>query len=157
MLNPEKQSLVGGLITGGLVAVGLGVIVAFFLSIILGLVIAFGGIATAITGLLIGQRIASGKPQSSAWNEIPDCQIIARFCLNPQGDMMFDLDPDTTQEIRYFVQLAFHGGSRGEFRCAPEVYFQCGEGMRGEADLQGDWLGRFRPFSKDQEPPDPIL
>lgn len=157
MLNPQRQSLIGGLIAGGVVAVGFGVVVAFFLSVALGLLLAFGGIAASITGLLWGQKIAAGQPKSAAWNEVPDCQIIARFCLNPQGDMAFDTDPDLSQELRYFVQIAFHGGGRGEFRCAPEVYFQCGEGMRGAADFQGDWLGRFRPFARGTEPEQSIL
>lgn len=157
MLNPDKQSRIGSLITWGIVLAVLGAVFAFFVALGVGLFLSFCGLMMSIFGLLLGLRAASGTSPNPTLESEPDCQIIARFCLNPQGDMMFDTDPDTSQELRYFVQVAFPGGRRGEFRCPPEVYFHCGEGLRGSAEFQEDWLGRFSPFPPGSKPEAPLI
>jgi len=165
MLNPGKESRIGCLILSGIPIFLVGLAATLMLAgggalrylhtkgsdksgllfFGVGIVVALGGIGMTLAGIVLGLRAAKRPAHSLPVESAEDCRIIARFSMNRQGEMLFDLDPDSTQELRHFVQVLLADGRRAEFKCAPEVFFTCGEGMKGLVEFQGDWLGRFTP------------
>jgi hypothetical protein len=47
---------------------------------------------------------------------------------------------------QYLVRIQLSGVGSTELECRPETYFAAGEGMVGEAEVQGKWLGKFSPY-----------
>lgn len=85
---------------------------------------------------------------------VPHARVIARFALSRDGNM--HTDPSYIEGIddpRFYVRLAFGGDAPEEFRCEEQVFWQAGEGMTGEAEVQGRWLGRFTPYRGPGAPP----
>ena len=64
--------------------------------------------------------------------------------MDELNQMLFQ-DLEGRDNLRYFVRLWFPNGTQNEYRCGPDVFGQCGEGMWGSATVQGDWLGGFVP------------
>jgi hypothetical protein len=76
----------------------------------------------------------------------PDVVVVARFAVNEAGEMVFqDFDPDDP-DTKLYVHLRMPDGRNQEYRCPWQVFECCGEGMRGTAVIQGDWLGGFAPY-----------
>lgn len=50
------------------------------------------------------------------------------------------------EQLRFFVRLRLPNRRDDEFECAPELFSGVGEGMLGEAVVQGNWLCRFKPI-----------
>lgn len=71
--------------------------------------------------------------------------VLARYAMDPQGDMRFDPEPPEDSSYRLFLRLRLPDGTSDEYRVGPEVYVTAGEGMSGTAFIQGDWVGRFQP------------
>ncbi|MBS1716581.1 MAG: hypothetical protein JSS72_02470 [Armatimonadetes bacterium] len=77
---------------------------------------------------------------------VTHCKIIARYVLNSEHQHASEDDVAVGQSVRYYVKLAAPYRGPMEFECVPDVFFSCGEGMVGEAQFQGRWLGRFTPY-----------
>lgn len=78
---------------------------------------------------------------------LDQCQVIARYAMDPVGNMMTDdYQIEGCERPRFYVRLQTGAGKSTEYECARGTYDQCGEGMWGEAELKGHWLGRFTPY-----------
>lgn len=112
---------------------------------LLGCVGLLGGLALGVFTIFTGTAMG-GLENRGVRKVDPNVKVIARYATNAQGetsvlDWEFE-DPKT----RFYARLQLGDGTRAEFQCAREVFDQCGEGMRGEAQFQGRWLGSFRPY-----------
>lgn len=74
-------------------------------------------------------------------------KVLARYGFTRDGHMLVsDWEVEGADNPRYYVRLDF-GYPLGttECECSEMLYFRCGEGMTGMAELQGKWLGSFIP------------
>ena len=98
------------------------------------------GLAVAY-GLLYSKRQANGPRRVVA-----DALVLSRYAVSKSNDLLSDHELETVEDPRFFVRMRTPDGRVGEYPVAPEAYFNCAEGMPGEAELQGRWLGRFTPY-----------
>lgn len=92
-------------------------------------------------GLLYNSRLGSGPRR-----KVEDALILSRYALNPNGDFLSDWELEGAEDPRFYVRMRTPDGKVGEYPVASETYFNCGEGMAGEAEIQGRWVGRFTPY-----------
>lgn len=74
-------------------------------------------------------------------------KVLARYAVNRQGHMLVaEWEIEAADRPKYYVRMDF-GPQVGstELECVEPVFYQCGEGMRGTAEVQGKWLGAFHP------------
>ncbi len=78
---------------------------------------------------------------------VPHATIIARYGYTKEWTMITaDWELEQADDPHYFVRVGFGPGDVREFECVPQIYFSCGEGMTGEVEIQGKWLGKFIPY-----------
>ncbi len=77
---------------------------------------------------------------------IADALVLSRYAMTKRGDFLSDFDLEAAEEPRFYVRMRLPDGKVGEYPVAPETYFNCAEGMPGEVELQGRWVGRFTPY-----------
>ena len=109
-----------------------------FLFFAIGVALCVGSV---FYGLYFNRQQTSGKRRTVA-----DALILSRYALSPQGAMLSDWELEGADDPRFYVRMKLPDGRASEYPVAPEAYFSCGEGMAGEAELQGKWLGRFTPY-----------
>lgn len=86
------------------------------------------------------------RPEAGTRRTVAGAYVITR-CGYEKGRLITsDYDFDVAERPRFYVTLQLPDGTRGEFETVKEVYFNAGEGMTGEAELKGRWLGRFLPY-----------
>ena len=111
----------------------------------LGAIGLLGGIGMLVFVMFFGATIGVTENRGIRKTD-PNTRVIARYATNARGETLpleWDFpDPDT----KFFVRMEISGGQRVEFRCVKEVFLECGEGMRGESQFQGRWLGMFKPY-----------
>ena len=74
-------------------------------------------------------------------------RVLSRFCLDKTHQLLIsDFDIEVADKPKFYVRGALEDGSVGEFETTLEVFYQAGEGMTGEAEVQGKWLGSFIPY-----------
>lgn len=102
-------------------------------------------------GLFFG--IYSEKSQHQGVRRVRNhCRIIARYAVTHDHVMLTDeSDFEFHDRLRYYVKILDPQEGSLEFECTPPVYFSCGEGMMGDAEIQGSWLGAFRPYMGVQQ------
>jgi len=84
---------------------------------------------------------------------IPQFRILARYCYDRTQQLICEQwDIDVADRPRFYVRGVNPQGVVGEYECTMEVYYNAGEGMTGEAELQGKWLGRFVPYIGAEAP-----
>lgn len=109
------------------------------LGIVVGLVMMFGGVGY---GLWSMSRSRSGPRRIE-----PNFRVLARYCYDGSQNLITsDWDVEAADNPRFYVRAVLENGVVGEFETSPQVYFHAGEGMAGEAELQGQWLGKFVPY-----------
>lgn len=123
------------------------------------ILMAIAGLTIMVLGfLVIGVAVVYGfvtvnKQRSSPPASYPDVLVVARFAINEANEMVFqDFDPEDP-DTKLYVHLKFPGGRNQEYRCPFPVFESCGEGMRGSAVVQGDWLGSFTAFRVQPQNP----
>ena len=47
---------------------------------------------------------------------------------------------------KFYIRMQTPTGGSYEYETSEETFWQCGEGMVGEAEIQGKWLGKFVPY-----------
>jgi hypothetical protein len=160
MQNKDHEKLsnlivYGGWLAGGGLVVGA---VGFFFGFItrsaaLMALMGLGGLAV-VAGLgLVGYSVYTGlqvenaDPSLASITEWPDTLIQARFATNAIGETVFsDMDIDFEDpQTKLYLQILTGSGRRAELKARQEVWAQAGEGMRGKAIVQGDWLVGFTP------------
>jgi hypothetical protein len=79
---------------------------------------------------------------------VTQCYVVARFAINEIGEMIFDNFDFDAPNARYYVRLKMPDGRDEEFECAQELLNQVGEGMVGNVQINGRWLGSFVPVPR---------
>jgi hypothetical protein len=108
-------------------------------------------ISMYISGLFFG--IYSEKSQHQGSRRVRhNCRIIARYAITKDHTMLTDESEfEFHDKLRYYVKILDPEEGSLEFECTPPVYYGCGEGMMGDAEIQGVWLGAFRPYMGVQQ------
>jgi hypothetical protein len=73
-------------------------------------------------------------------------RILARYGFTRNWTMVTDWELEQTENPYYYVRAEVGPGEILELECSPQVYYSCGEGMTGQAEIQGKWLGKFIPY-----------
>ncbi|HLO99756.1 MAG TPA: hypothetical protein VK171_14275 [Fimbriimonas sp.] len=104
------------------------------------------GVVMYLSGLAYG--IYSEKNEyTGSRRTLKQCRIIARYAITRDHRMVTDeTEFEFLDRPRYFVKMLHPQEGSIEYQCVPPVFFNCGEGMMGDADVQGQWLGSFRPY-----------
>jgi hypothetical protein len=131
------------------------VIGGMFFAVLPGIGMGLGVLGLAITlfAILFGL-----KKESSSYSKtpvrVPNCKITARFFINRNGEELFNESYLLEDEAppKYYIRLQTQEGKSWELKCHAETWRFCGEGMKGTATIQGDWLGRFEPEQSPQPP-----
>lgn len=78
---------------------------------------------------------------------IENARVLSRYGISKTGDMLnSSWEFEFADSPRYFVRLQTSPRDTAEYECDAPVFWQCGEGMYGEAEVQRRWLGRFTPY-----------
>lgn len=105
------------------------------------------GLGTTGYAVLKGLHTENSGSKVSTPHQLPACKVVARFAVSGIGEMLFNemdfLEDDP--EIKFYVQLQPEYGPKVELKTNYVVWTTCGEGMTGDAVVQGDWLGGFIP------------
>jgi hypothetical protein len=110
-------------------------------------VLFFGGILICIGSLLYGYFQDKNKNQGARIVR-PSSRIIARFAIDKNGIQITDESSFEFQDkLRYYVRVLSPTEGSLEYECAEPVFYQCGEGMIGDIELMGRWIGAFRPYT----------
>lgn len=83
-------------------------------------------------------------------------KVIARYAYDRQHNLLTEMwQIESVDRPRMYVRLQHQKHGLIEYECSMEVYMQAGEGMWGQAEYQGQWLGKFTPYVGDASgPPD---
>jgi hypothetical protein len=152
-IGSAKEKTVGCLIWGGIYLAGgsFGLGLVFFL---IGWGVGFAGaicgigvgVVLMMTGLGFGYFSIANQRKGPRKSE-PNFRILSRFCLDKNFVLLpSELDIEFAIKPKFYLRAMLQDGSIGEFETTVEVFFQAGEGMTGEAEIQGMWVGRFIPY-----------
>ena len=109
------------------------------IGIAFGIVLMFCGLGY---GLWSVSNERKGPRQSAS-----QFRVLSRYCIDRTQQLITsELDIEFADRPRFYVRGMLENGLVVEFETTIEVFFQAGEGMYGEAELQGKWLGRFIPY-----------
>jgi len=118
---------------------------------------ALNWVPLAITGIVIGLLMmfvgigyglwSMSRAQKGPRRTVPNFRVLARYCYDRSQNLITaDWEVEAADRPRFYVRGVLENGVVGEFETSVQVYFNAGEGMSGEAELQGQWLGRFVPY-----------
>ena len=89
------------------------------------------------------------KTASGGVRFVPDCYVVGCYAVNERGEMVFeDYDLLDHPKCKFFVRLKLPDGSDAELECARELMSSIGEGLKGNAQIKGRWLGSFVPVPR---------
>ncbi len=163
-MNARRENQIAWMLILGVAAILIGILVSILsfgaamnlrnktpiFLIALGPILIVGGIA------LIGYGVFSGhatnrKAQAGGVRHVPDCYVVGVYAINERGEMIFaDYDLLDHPKCKFFVRLKLPDGSDAELECARELMMNIGEGMKGNAQIKGRWLGSFVPVMRPQ-------
>ena len=113
--------------------------------IALGPIMIIAGIALAGWGVFYGHA-SNRKAEKGGVRYLPDCYVVGRFAYNENKDMIFsDFEEMDSPKDKFYVRIKTADGRDEEFECSRDLILQVGEGMIGNAQSQGRWLGSFVP------------
>jgi hypothetical protein len=93
-------------------------------------------------GFFYDKTANTGKRQT-----IANARILSRYGYTKDGTMLTNsYEFEFANEPRYYVRMQTDHDRISEYECVEAVFFSCGEGMYGEAEIQGKWLGKFVPY-----------
>jgi hypothetical protein len=109
------------------------------------------GLAMYIGGLIYG--IYSEKTELTGNRKImAQCRVLARYAVTRDHRMVTDeSEIEFIDRPKFYVKLHSPRDGSVEYQCHAAVYYSCGEGMMGDAEVQGLWLGAFRPYMGQQQ------
>ena len=83
----------------------------------------------------------------------PNFRVLSRLCLDKNFQLLIsDIDIEYAKKPRFYIRGMLANGMVGEFETTIAVFYNAGEGMTGEAEIQGKWLGSFIPYIGVSEP-----
>lgn len=158
MLRKKDHAKVGSLLLYGLSALIVGIFALMFgllgaavfgspaiVMAVIGSFLALGGGILALGVLIYGIRQEKGDSRETRVTTLENVQISARFAINRIGETLFDADyvDFDDPKTKLYVRLNRIDAPPIELRTNSSVWMGCGEGMKGRAHVQGDWLGQF--------------
>jgi len=106
----------------------------------------FLGLFLILGALVYGFHVI-GRQRAGKRRTIEYFRILARFATDRRGNMLTsDWQIEAEDNARYYVRASSPHGPAEEYEVSHQVFLACGEGMTGEAEVQGRWLGRFIPY-----------
>jgi hypothetical protein len=154
-MNAQKENQIAWMLVLG-VGMSLGGVFVSFIAIVLrgsailfalGPIMFLAGILLAGWGIFSG-HIANRRADAAGSQFIPNCYVVGRFEVNSNGEMIFsDFDYDAPKS-KFIVRLKLPDGSDQEYECASQLLDQIGEGMIGNVQIRGRWLGSFTPVPR---------
>lgn len=116
--------------------------------IAMGPVMILAGIALAGYGVFYG-HYSNKKSASGGLQVLNGCYIVGRYATNEIGEMVFsDFEDLDHPKAKFFVRIKTAGGVDGEYECSRELIRNIGEGMVGNVQIRGRWLGSFTPVPR---------
>jgi len=104
------------------------------------------GILMIVGGLGYGLYVERTQNKGPRQTE-PNFRVLSRFCLDKNFQLLIsDIDIELANKPKFYIRGLLENGLVGEFETTIEVFYNAGEGMLGEANLQGKWLGSFTPY-----------
>lgn len=114
--------------------------------VVVGCVLLLAGLAY---GLFVGLRLDQGKRMV-----VSQQHVVAKYIFDEMGERLSDpLQIALSNHPKYCVLLESSSGQKAEYQCSPETYRDCGEGTWGDAEVKGQWLGRFVPLKSFSHSP----
>lgn len=111
----------------------------------LGAILVFAGL---LYGGVFHRRGFAGTPSTTEY-----FKIIAKFGTDRDGTLLAaDWQMEGQERLRYYIRAMLPDGTVDEFETSEIVFWQCGEGMVGQAQTQGRWLGAFVPYVGTPQP-----
>ena len=171
-IGSSRERLIGWLMAGGFVlaAISIGLIgiqvlmglskganqgpsepSSWFDFFHLTLIGAAAGILMLVGGLALG--IFTERTQNTGPRQIEaNFRVLSRMCFDKNFQLLItDIDIEHANKPRFYIRGMLQNGMVGEFETTIAVFYNAGEGMTGEAHLQGKWLGSFTPYIGDAE------
>ncbi len=103
-----------------------------------------GSIITFIVGITKGVNEFKGTGHVQS---VPHVIVMSKYVLNRNGEFVTEEYLwETEPKLRFFVKMKLPNGELREFLTTMRVYMNCGDGMRGEAVIDGKWLGSFTAY-----------
>jgi len=105
------------------------------------------GLVLYVSGLIYGIR--SEKTELTGNRTVMQhCRVLARYAITGSDHRMItdESEIEFLDRPRFFVKILSPVEGSVEYQCRHEVFLNCGEGMMGDAEVQGQWLGAFRPY-----------
>ena len=104
-----------------------------------------GGIGLIGASIFYGISFEKSSQKGPEVTE-PNCRVMARYGVNSRNEIISSDWATEADDFKPYVRL--HSPRKGamEFQCAFPVWDQCGEGMMGDATIQGRWLSSFKPY-----------
>jgi len=104
------------------------------------------GILMMVGGLAFGIYSERTQNQGPRQTE-PNFRVLSRLCLDKNFQLLIsDIDIEMANKPKFYVRGMLQDGVVGEFQTTLAVFYNAGEGMTGEAEIQGKWLGSFTPY-----------
>lgn len=104
------------------------------------------GLVMIVTGLCYGLFSVSTQNNGPRQTQVY-FRVLSRYCLDKDFNLLIsDTDIEFANKPKFYIRGMLNNGDVGEFQTTIEVFFNAGEGMYGEAEIQGAWLGKFIPY-----------
>ena len=144
-----SQKLVAWLMVVGIVLIcGSAVMIVAMpapLFIVIFLLLMVLGIGLIVMAVVYGIAYEKGTRRGPARVE-PNCRVMARYGTNRDHEVVSaDWATDDPEDFKPFVRMYSPTKGAMELECAMPVWEQCGEGLLGDAVIQGRWLTSFTP------------
>jgi hypothetical protein len=159
LVNARKENQIAWMLVLGIAILLLGILVTIFafgsamglksktppLFVALGPIMVLGGIVLAGWGVFYG-HFFNRKVDQGGVRFLRGCYVVGRFAYNENKDMIFsDFEELDSPKAKFYVRIKTADGQDEEFECARALIEQVGEGMIGDAQAKGRWLGSFVP------------
>jgi hypothetical protein len=114
-------------------------------------------IPNSLTWFAIGMLMIAGSIGYGIWYNhaskggtrtvFENARVMSRYGIAKDGTMLnSSWEFEMAESPRFYVRLQTSPHDASEYECDEPVFWQCGEGMYGEAEIQRKWLGRFTPY-----------
>lgn len=115
------------------------------------LVMTLGALAMVVSvvyGLSQARNPAKGNRRM-----ISNVRVIARFAADGTGVLYTEAGQmEFIDNLKYYVRITSALEGSFEYQCSEEIFWRCGEGLSGDAEIQGRWLGAFDPYQVPHVP-----
>ncbi len=99
-------------------------------------------VASVIYGLSQARNPAKGNRRI-----VSNVRVVARFATDGTGVLYTEAGQmEFIDNLKYYVRISSASEGSVECQCVEEVFWRCGEGLSGDAEIQGRWLGGFTPY-----------